>query len=393
MRPGGIAFLAVLALAVASAAPATAANPITVVLTGQNASSTTGQACVSAVITDSVTNAPLAADVELVINGGPFNTENLQLKTDPTGKGTLCFNEPGTFPSATVTLSLAGGIVVHANPDYGTTGSSNTVTVRWGTSTPLMAITPTSTSSTLVVGQVDTVDVKLQFGTQSTLPAVSPTLEIDPSGASATVTSATANSGSCSGSTTVSCTFADLVPGAQANVELKLQPSTAGTLALAFTARWHTVATAVNTGQTITMPGSATGSLSLPVAVPSADLSVALTAPKGKLHAGKQASFSAVVRNAGPQAGAAIVSFKLPSGLRVIRFQGDDITCQPSARTCSVGSLSPSARTTVVVTVEPSRAGLLHLSAAVAVTGAATDPNSQNNSAKLTLTALAAPKR
>ena len=37
-----------------------------------------------------------------------------------------------TFSSANVTLYLGTSVIAHGSPDYTTTGTSNTVTVRWG---------------------------------------------------------------------------------------------------------------------------------------------------------------------------------------------------------------------------------------------------------------------
>ncbi|HEX4520731.1 MAG TPA: hypothetical protein VH063_14215 [Gaiellaceae bacterium] len=391
---------AVLAAGALGVGQAAAANPITVALTatGQPSAGST-QTCVSIVTTDSVSNQPVAADLVLQVGTLTFNAISHALmsggtvaaKTDFTGKGSICFDPPPLtlLAGANVTLYQGTAVVVHGSPDYTTTGTSNTVSVKWSSSTPpAVAVTPSSSSPSLVSGVPDTVNVAISYN--GGLTAVAPTIEVDLSGVAASVSSATASSGSCAGTTTVTCSLSDLPKGSSTNVTLQLLPSASGQLALAFDLRWHTTVTS-QAGQVINSPGDQTASLALTVAQPSANVSVAL--PKAsRVAMGKTASVTAVVRNLGPQPALGTkVAFTLPGNVKLVRYSGTGLTCSRTTRICTIASITPSSPARIVLTLLATKAGTRQLSAKATVVGA-TDPTLANNVGKLALTVLPKPR-
>ncbi len=310
--------------------------------------------------------------------------QSLQLKTDFTGKGTLCFGPYSGL--AVVTLLTNGGITVHASPDYATTGTSNTVTVRWPSSVPQTAVSATSTLASLVAGQPDTVDVMFTYVGAGSAQGL--TVEIDQSGVGATIESATADAGSCTGTPTVTCSLSDLPSGGHASLELKLDPNSAGQLSVAFNFRWHITAR-TSAGLPTTSPQAKSGSMSLPVTAPSADLGVALKAAKARV--GKPANVTILLHDAGPQGtSGSTLSFVLPKDVRLVRVLGTGVECSVPSRTCTVLSLAAFATAKIVLSVIPLKPGARWVSATIAV-GGASDPLAANNIAKLTLAVLPEP--
>ena len=121
-------------LGVLAAGPAFAANPINVQISpsSQNVA-TTAQGCVTVKATDSVTGQPVVADFQLSFRLLTY-TQTAPVRTDGAGNGSVCYGPPfsvGVTTSATVTL-YGNGITVYAGAPAGTTGTSNSVTIRWG---------------------------------------------------------------------------------------------------------------------------------------------------------------------------------------------------------------------------------------------------------------------
>ena len=343
---------------------------------------------------DSVTGGPLAVDLVLALANGPGSGET-PAKTDFSGKGTACFG-PTKFGNTvagidTVTLCTCNPVVVHASPDYQTTGTSNSVVVSFAGYTPPTAA-PTSPnviatdgwtytwapgSSSPLVGQPDAIHLNLAYA--GGLDALTPTLEIDLSGGAGSIQSANADGGSCSGTTTVNCTLPQLSKGGQTGVDLTLLPGAPGQVSVAFVLRFHTMAA----NGVVFPPSDALAQFNLTAVAPAADLSVALKAAKARV--GKLGSATVVIRNAGPQsASGSTVVVTVPAAAGLKRIGGAGATCHLATRTCAIASLGS---TQIVLTLEPTRAGTAKISAKVTAGGAA-DPIASNNKGSLALTIL-----
>ena len=293
-----VAPFALLAVALLTAGPAAAANPVKVALAPS--SSPAGQACVSLTVADSVTGAPLAVDLVLALANGPGSGET-PAKTDFSGKGTACFG-PTKFGNTvagidTVTLCSCNPVVVHASPDYQTTGTSNSVVVSFAGYTPPTAA-PTSPNVIASDGWTCTwaprlvVAARRPAGCDSSQSRVRrrgstrshrPSRSISPA-PPGRLSRPTADGGSCSGTTTVNCTLPQLSKGGQTGVDLTLVPGAPGQVSVAFVLRFHTMA-----ANGVVFPQSnALAQFNLTAVAPAADLSVALTAAKARVGKARQ---------------------------------------------------------------------------------------------------------
>jgi hypothetical protein len=220
------------------------------------------------------------------------------------------------------------------------------------------------------------------------------TLSVAFSGDVPTVASETSDSGSCSGASTVSCSFASIASGGQANVELKVDPTTSGTIAAAVTvtgtvpdtrlASLHSTSTASGAVSIVVSAASAA-----PVAA-TADLSLRLRAATTKATVGKATIVTASVANAGPKGAAgSSVTFTLPTSLRLAKLGGAKAICSVTRRSCTIATLGTSTPVRIVLTLVPGTTGKQSVSARVKPVGV-TDPALGNDSAKLVLSVHAA---
>lgn len=121
------------------------------------------------------------------------------------------------------------------------------------------------------------------------------------------------------------------------------------------------------------------------VAVPEADLGVAVTMPDVSLNLGsEQAVFDVVVTNNGPDGGEAVVAVNaLPEGFTLVSATSVAGTCSDTAGviSCDLGSLASGESATIAVVAEPSTFGAFVFGVTVGSTTA--DPDLSNNAAEV----------
>jgi uncharacterized repeat protein (TIGR01451 family) len=378
-----------------AAAPAFAANPINVQISpaSQNVV-TTAQGCVTVKATDSVTGQPVVAEFQLsfrvLATGLPY-TQTAPIRTDGAGNGSVCYGPPysvGLSASATVTL-YPNGINVFSPAPAGTTGTGNTVTIRWGGPPVAPLIDATLEAAvdrpTAMVGEE--IRIVLRLSNPGRTPLSENTLSAAlPAGVE--LVSATVDGGTCG--TDLQCTAKSLAQGETAQEVLVLRPTAAGKLTFQFASRTRGALTPGTAMLTVSRSVSA----SIDVAQRTADLSVRLTAPAGAPVAGKTGKVVALVTNRGPnEAPGAAVIFAVPPGLKLIALGSPQGKCALLSRSCTFTSLGSSATARVTLSLVPARAATRYALAARVLSGSAVDSVAANNTASLVVKTVPAKKR
>jgi uncharacterized repeat protein (TIGR01451 family) len=126
-----------------------------------------------------------------------------------------------------------------------------------------------------------------------------------------------------------------------------------------------------------------------PPPTPEADLSLTAGAEPNPVTLGEELTDTFTIANNGPdEAEGVSLSDSLPSGATLKSASASEGTCiGTEPLTCTLGQMKNGARATVTVVLEPTQAGTILNTAAVA--SATADPNSKNNSATATATAKA----
>ena len=129
-----------------------------------------------------------------------------------------------------------------------------------------------------------------------------------------------------------------------------------------------------------------------PPPTPKADLGVTLAAAPNPVTVGQTLTYTLNVSNAGPSvATGTVLSDSLPAGVSFVSVQPSQGSCSGTATlSCSLGTLAVGGNASVVIQVIPNAAGSLTDTASVASN--VTDPNTANNSASVTVNAVAAPQ-
>ncbi|HYC88664.1 MAG TPA: SBBP repeat-containing protein [Thermoanaerobaculia bacterium] len=281
-------------------------------------------------------------------------------------------------------LEDAQGIAVDTAGAMYVTGS--TISTDFPTVTPLQAanggfedafvakLIPTSAdlgivkaaTGAFVAGQDGTFTITV---TNSGPAAASGVTVTDTLPAGAAFVSATPSQGSCSGTTTVTCTLGTLNNGASATITLVVRPAADGPLSN----------TATVTAMTPSDANPANNSSTAVVQVAgSANLSIVKTATSSffERHNG---AFTITVTNAGPTAAAAVtVTDMLPAGATFVSATPSQGSCSGTTTvTCTLGTLANGASATIALIVRPSAAGPLSNTATVSST--TVDVNPANN--------------
>jgi uncharacterized repeat protein (TIGR01451 family) len=188
--------------------------------------------------------------------------------------------------------------------------------------------------------------------------------------------------GSCTGTTTISCSIGGLANGAAATVTVVATATTAGT-----------VTNTATVASTTTDPNPANNSASATITVtaaPTADLAIAKTGP-ATAFVSIPVTYTVVATNHGPNtATGATVTDTLPAALTFSSASSSQGTCvNGGALSCSVGTLAGGASATITVVVTPNQTGTATNTATVSANES--DPNLANNSASATTTILPAP--
>ncbi|HET9051778.1 MAG TPA: hypothetical protein VFO60_08745 [Candidatus Dormibacteraeota bacterium] len=202
-----------------------------------------------------------------------------------------------------------------------------------------------------------------------------------PTGLALTSTGASSSQGTCNVTgTTVTCLLGQLAPSSAATVTLNVIASgSPGVL---------TNTASVTADQADPAPADNTASVT--TYVNAADLSVTGTASPDPVVAGKVATFTMTVQNAGPAAATGVeLSNPMPAGVSLQSASASQGSCSVSGQTvmCGLGSLGVGGSATVMLGLIPS-ANVAGISDMPSVSGSQADQNSTNNSATVQITVV-----
>jgi len=206
--------------------------------------------------------------------------------------------------------------------------------------------------------------------------------------AGVTLVSATPSTGtgSCSGTTTITCALGIFPGGASATIDIVVTVSPS--------APNSTISNQATVAAVTPDPNSANNTATATTAVVSgADLSLTKTGSPNPVHSGQTLTYTLTVHNGGQLAAAsASVTDQLPRNTAfgtVTTTQGTCSLSQPTKRivTCSLGTIGNGSTVTVTITVTPpSKKTTITNTASVSST--TTDPNTANNSGSATTSVI-----
>ena len=356
-----------------------------------------------------------------VTNNGPSSAQNVTVNdTLPTGTtfGSATPSQGSCAGTTTVSCalgSIANGasptitLVVHVGPSVAD-GSviSNTASVSSTTADPTPAnnsatsTTTVTTSADLGVTKADSpdpvtagTDLTYTIGITNTGPSDAPGVTLtDPIPAGTSFVSATPSTGSCAGTTTVSCNLGTLANGASASATLTVH---VGSAVAAGTVLSNTATASSGVSDPNASNDSATATTTV---VTSGDLSITKTGSPDPVAAGGDLTYTITVTNNGPSdANNITVTDALPAGTTFGSTASSTGSCAGTATvTCTIASIpnGASATITLVVHVDPTTppgtviSNTASVSSPAEVTAATADPNPGNNSATATTTVAAA---
>ncbi len=194
--------------------------------------------------------------------------------------------------------------------------------------------------------------------------------------------SATPSQGSCTQSSgTVTCPLGTIASGGNASVEIKVTPTTAGS-----------ITNSASVGSGASDPNASNNLASASTTVnQSADLSVSMTDSPDPVVTNEVLSYTVTVHNAGPTSAPGVtLTDTMPSGTAYVSAFPSQGSCSQVSLTvtCPLGTMANGADATVVINIRPSTAG--SITNQVSVASAASDPASGNNQASAGTTVNAA---
>ncbi|MCC7370482.1 MAG: DUF11 domain-containing protein [Chloroflexi bacterium] len=290
-------------------------------------------------------------------------------------------NGADTTVSIVATLTTSGSLVNlasvsarEADPTPSNNGASAGVTVSGSAD---LSITKSGTPSTATVGGTITYTLTAQNSGPSTASGVV-VRDIVPNGA--TLVSATASRGTCTGAPEAVCAIGSLANGASATVTVVVRADSAGTLVNSASIA-GLEPDPVNANN-----GAVAGTVVLGTTpATNADLAITKEVELGAVALNDQVTFTIVVRNNGPSdATNVVVTDPLPSRLTLVSATPTRGTCSgTSTVTCQIGSLANGARATITLVTRTTADGGVTNNASVR--GDQPDATVDNNGATASL--------
>jgi uncharacterized repeat protein (TIGR01451 family) len=287
----------------------------------------------------------------------------------------------GTLPAGatagitiTASVSAAGTLTNTATASSGTPdpdlGNNRASATTEATSADL-SVTKTAAPDPVNVGDTLTYTLTVRNAGPSAAADVRLTDALD---ATTTFVSATPTQGTCAGAPTLVCLLGPLAAGAQATVEVRVVPRTAGTLT-------NVAAASSATGDP--NPANNSGS-STRTEVASADLSVTKTDAPDPITVGGSLVYKISVANAGPSTARSVrLDDVIAAGAAPVSAATSKGTCSSGRTvTCDLGAIAAGSRVTIQIRVKPRSAGKLTNTAKA--TSTTFDPIAGNNSATAT---------
>lgn len=191
--------------------------------------------------------------------------------------------------------------------------------------------------------------------------------------------SATPSQGSCSGTSSLSCSLGTIDSGASATVAIVVQPTQAGTIVNSASAASSSLDP---------NPGNNTASISTTVnpagSAGQADVSITKVATPNPVVVGSDLAYTLTVSNSGPAAATRVmVSDTLPPSVVLASVTPSQGSCSgTTAILCTLGKIPPGGKATVTIIVHTTTIGdLVNTAVVSALQG---DPNLGNNTATMT---------
>ena len=311
----------------------------------------------------------------------------------PGGTGTVnCFAFPfSAGTSSTITLvvnvdpSTANGTILGNTATASSTATdsnpadnSATVSTTVGTGADV-SLTKTDSPDPVTAGHDLTYTITAANNGSEDADDVTVTNPV-PTGTS--LVSALPTSGTCSGTTTVSCSLGTLVPDGSATVTVTVH---VGAFVAAGTVITNTATVATTSDETDVDNNSATATTTVAA---SADLAVTKTDSPDPVLAGHTVTYMITVTNNGPSdAQGVTVDDPLPAGTSFVDATPSQGSCDATV-SCTLGTINSgdSATVELVVQVDPSVSAGTVLTNTATTTSDAADPTPADNSATATTT-------
>jgi uncharacterized repeat protein (TIGR01451 family) len=196
--------------------------------------------------------------------------------------------------------------------------------------------------------------------------------------ASVSFVSATPSQGSCSGTATITCNLSSLGINSSWIVTIVVTPNAGGTISNS--------ASVTENEPDLTPADNTVVNVQTTILV--TNLSISKGASPNPVVVGDNLTYSLTVSNVGPDnASGVIVTDTLPAGVNFVSTVGCAAAVGDTV-SCNIGNLASGANVNLQIVVTPTTTGLLTNTATVALTGLQTDPNTGNNTASATVTAV-----
>jgi uncharacterized repeat protein (TIGR01451 family) len=231
-----------------------------------------------------------------------------------------------------------------------------------------LSLSKTTTSTTVTTGQTISYTITVTNNGPDSATGVTITDNLP---GNTSFVSATPTQGSCSGSTTVTCSIGTLANGASATVTLQVQASSLGSA----------VNSASATGNESDPDGANATASAVTVVGPTANLSLTKTTAATTVTVGQSIGYTITVTNNGPGTATGVtITDTIPANTAFVSATPSQGSCSGTTTvTCTIGTLSNGSSATVALQVVATGPGSTVNSASA--TGNETDPDGANATA------------